>query len=100
MLRATVNFPFWSEPLKLDRGSRDLGCMLSVSSLETHRTEISQCRVESSFVVDLIEEVRQVSHDVVEGLVVVEMNLFALQRLDEALRLRVVVGGVSDLLCK
>ena len=59
--------------------------------LKIHRTEVTQCRMEPFLVVDLIEEARQVSHDILVGLVVVELNLFPFNRFDEAFALGIVV---------
>ena len=60
-----------------------------------HRTEVPQCRMEPFLIVDLIEESRYVFHDVLVGLVVVEINLFVFHRFDETLRLGIVVRVAS-----
>ena len=57
--------------------------------LKIHRAEVPQCRMEPFFIVDLIEESGYVIHDILVGLVFVEINLFVLHRFDEALRLGV-----------
>ena len=51
--------------------------------------------MEPFFIVDLIQESGYVFHDVLVGLVVVEINLFVFHRFDEALRLGVVVRVAS-----
>ncbi len=51
--------------------------------------------MEPLFIVDLIEESGCAIHDILGGLVFVEINLFVFHRFDEALRLGVVVRIAS-----
>ena len=43
------------------------------------------------FIVDLIKKAGYVIHDILVGLIVVEINLFAFHRFDETLRLGVLI---------
>src|SRR5579884_862765 len=60
--------------------------------LKLHRSWITQGRMQPATVVHLVDEVRQPRHDLVEGLIVAQIDLLALECLHEALRLAVVIG--------
>ena len=59
--------------------------------LELHRTEITECRVKPSTVVNLLKEARKVFGNVDEGFECHRINGFDLECLHEALRRGVVV---------
>jgi hypothetical protein len=57
----------------------------SHSLLELHRRDVAQGRVQPAAVVDLVDEARKARDDLIEGLIVAEVNLLALERLHETL---------------
>ena len=59
--------------------------------LELCGAQVSECRVQSAGVVDLLDESGQVGADVLERLVVRQVHGLDLEGLDETLRLGVVV---------
>src|SRR6266567_5369008 len=77
-------------PEKTQAGSRR--CCLGLSgSLELLRSAVVQGRVQSQLIVVLIDELLEVSAQLGHVLILLGVDLFALQGLDEALALRVVV---------
>ena len=66
--------------------------LLGVSILVLRGAQIAQRRVESSGVVNLVDEAGKVSCDVLEGFVCHQIHGFDLECLHEALGLGVVVG--------
>src|ERR1700674_756110 len=60
--------------------------------LELDGAPVAEGGMEPSLVVNLVDEPRKRMDDVGEGLIASQIDLFDLQRLHEAFRLRVVVG--------
>src|SRR5271157_623206 len=85
--------PLWSGPLGPDRDAFDRGPGVAV--LELLRAEIAQGGMETSSVVDVVDEPWEVLCDIGEGFVGHRIDGFDLEGLHEALGLGVVVRVAS-----
>ncbi len=65
---------------------------MKVSLLELYRRQIAESRVQPLLIIDRFEKMADAGSRLCHRLVFAQVHFFVLERLDEALRLRVVVS--------